>query len=325
LGSNGINPSPNIDILQFKTKILEVYHWLRKFEAKWKVLEESKANPFWDREIAASFDAGEISCLFKPVGSLIKTHRKFLSKFALTPFPVGPSDGDKFMTVHGHAWCLPANTLFPEQSIEFIKYTQNIKLLKQTDLDIGYAFPACRALWKDRGLLKNNPTYAMASQFFDTRKATSPNDGTYNNLLCDMFFNALKEGFSDDRFIRELGALAASIQPVDTKHMAVKQALDFIETRLHEIQDVKAVAKQLQLSVDGLNEIFRREMKVTCSEYLKVARMKRARALLEDPQTFVKEIAGLVGFDNPAAFGNVFKRYWGESPQDYRARKLKQK
>lgn len=56
--------------------------------------------------------------------------------------------------------------------------------------------------------------------------------------------------------------------------------------------------------------------------YLTNWRLDLAADYLHEPTTKVAQIAGAVGYDNPFAFSNAFKRHTGLSPSDYRSRRL---
>jgi ABC-type glycerol-3-phosphate transport system substrate-binding protein/AraC-like DNA-binding protein len=318
LGSNGINLSPGFDLLQFQSKTIEVYRWLTKFEAKWNVVKNSKASRFLDREAEFAFEKGEISCFFRPLSTIAGWPVEFQRQVSIIPFPRGPSKDHAFMTLHGHGWCVPVNTASPSRSIEVLRLVQNTTILKQTDLLHGYAFPAHREFWKDPQVIKQKPIYAFAQDLLSAREIFAPGNSQFHRSVGKIFTQALKHGYSEEKLIHELSAIHVKDVADRIQHPALKKALEFIEKSLHHIDDTQSVAKEAQLSLVGLNAIFQKEMHMSCSEYLKTARMKRARTLLADPHLFIKEISDQLGFDTPDAFGKVFKRYWNESPQDYR-------
>lgn len=323
LGSNGVNLSPGFDLLQFQSRMIETYRWLTKFEAKWKVIQNSKASRFLDREAEFAFEKGEISCFFRPLSTIAGWPAEFQRQISVIPFPHGPSKDHAFMTLHGHGWCVPVNTISPTRSIEVLRTVQNTEILKQIDLLHGYAFPAHRTLWKDPQIIKQKPVYTFAQELLSAREIFAPGNPQLQRSVGKIFAQAVKHEYSEEKLIHELSAIHVKDITDRVKHPALKKALDFIEMNLHQIDDTQSVAKEVQLSLVGLNAIFQKEMHMSCSEYLKTARMKRARTLLADPHIFIKEISDQLGFDSPDAFGKVFKRYWNESPQDYRAKVVK--
>lgn len=99
----------------------------------------------------------------------------------------------------------------------------------------------------------------------------------------------------------------------------VAEAVGWMMTRLDRplrIEDVAAVAhtskRQLQRS---MIEVTGRDFRST----LAVLRMERAAELLRrEPDTTVREIAGRVGYSQPAQFAKAFRRHQGVAPAEYR-------
>ena len=54
-------------------------------------------------------------------------------------------------------------------------------------------------------------------------------------------------------------------------------------------------------------------------QYLLAFRMEKARSLLADASTSVKEVARLVGYRDAFSFSKAFHRFTGKSPSEYRS------
>ncbi len=104
----------------------------------------------------------------------------------------------------------------------------------------------------------------------------------------------------------------------------VAAVIDAIERHLEsEELSLRWLAKQLlYMNEDYLGKLFRQETGERFSEYVNRRRVEKAKALLEkDPDLRVYEVAAKVGFgDNPQYFSQVFRRYAGCSPSEYRER-----
>lgn len=78
------------------------------------------------------------------------------------------------------------------------------------------------------------------------------------------------------------------------------------------------IMNEIPLSIDHCRRLFIKETGKTPSEYLTDKRINYAKLLLEtrlkDKSMNVKEIANLVGFDDPYYFSRVFKKATGKSP-----------
>ena len=78
------------------------------------------------------------------------------------------------------------------------------------------------------------------------------------------------------------------------------------------------IANNLGVTQTYLTRLFKRELKITFHEYLTKVRIKNAIILMRDPSLKLSEIAELIGYSTQHYFINVFKKYVGISPQDYK-------
>jgi two-component system response regulator YesN len=67
-----------------------------------------------------------------------------------------------------------------------------------------------------------------------------------------------------------------------------------------------------------LSRLFRKEMGISFSEYLKTVRVSIAKKLLKETAANVLEVCLEVGYQDPSYFSRVFKEKEGVNPSDYR-------
>jgi AraC-like DNA-binding protein len=96
----------------------------------------------------------------------------------------------------------------------------------------------------------------------------------------------------------------------------VREALAVIERDLAKEIALDDVARQIATSRRSLQRAFEGEG-ITFREAVAVARMRRARALLEERELPVYRIAERVGYRSKAEFTKAFKRYAGMTPTAY--------
>lgn len=84
--------------------------------------------------------------------------------------------------------------------------------------------------------------------------------------------------------------------------------------------NVKHIAERLHCSPDYLSHLFHRETDEKLVHYIQRIRIEGAMLALESTQLYVSEIAWSSGFQDPAYFARVFKKFTGETPQSFRAR-----
>ena len=81
------------------------------------------------------------------------------------------------------------------------------------------------------------------------------------------------------------------------------------------------LSQAVNLSPSRLHELFKYETGTSPVKYLKALRMEHARELLETSFLSVKEIRARVGEGDESNFTRAFKRAFGDTPSQYRARR----
>ncbi len=97
-------------------------------------------------------------------------------------------------------------------------------------------------------------------------------------------------------------------------------AIDFLQRNLHRKLSLSETAEAVNLSVSHLSHLFRADTGCSPGQYLMTLRMQKARELLTYSLLSVKEIMAAVGFNDKSDFARSFKKAYGASPSEYRAR-----
>ena len=84
----------------------------------------------------------------------------------------------------------------------------------------------------------------------------------------------------------------------------------------HELS-MASIARQLSYHPKYLSHLFKKEVGVGFSEYLRNKRIDYARSLFDHGIDSIKNVALLSGFNDPLYFSNVFKKVTGLSPTQY--------
>jgi len=92
-----------------------------------------------------------------------------------------------------------------------------------------------------------------------------------------------------------------------------------------ETYDVDALAAHVNLSISRLRSVFRAEMGMPLSRYIKQVRLQRAHLLLQCTFLSVKQVMADVGLGDHSHFARDYKRQFGESPSGTRASSIKAK
>lgn len=86
---------------------------------------------------------------------------------------------------------------------------------------------------------------------------------------------------------------------------------------------VKALPTAVHISNSRLRHLFRTQIGISLSHYVKLLQLQRAKQQLEESFLEVKEIAALTGFNDLSHFSRDYKRVYRESPSQTRANRYK--
>lgn len=95
-------------------------------------------------------------------------------------------------------------------------------------------------------------------------------------------------------------------------------AISFLQANLHRAITIAEVAQSVDLSRSRLSYLFKTQVGVSPFQYLKKARIERARELLETSIMSVKVIAAEVGYNDCTHFMRDFKKAYGSRPSEHR-------
>lgn len=83
---------------------------------------------------------------------------------------------------------------------------------------------------------------------------------------------------------------------------------------------VRELADAVGVSACHLQHLFKRELRVSLTAFIRQRRLDAAAVLLATSDEYVSQIGVAVGIHDPANFNHAFKRQFGVAPGDYRAR-----
>ena len=98
----------------------------------------------------------------------------------------------------------------------------------------------------------------------------------------------------------------------------IQRALDFIHAHYEEDISLEQIARKACLSPCYFCRLFRREMRMSPSQYLNSFRVTKAKQLLNETNLLITQICFDVGFNGLTHFGRVFKQIEGCPPSEYR-------
>lgn len=99
----------------------------------------------------------------------------------------------------------------------------------------------------------------------------------------------------------------------------ILQLKDYIEVHLHEPLTLEELAKMVHFNKTYFVQRFKSLWGVPPMKYVSNLRCQKAKHLLLDTDLSVSDIAVLTGFQSPHYFSSVFRKYTGQSPNEFRS------
>lgn len=115
--------------------------------------------------------------------------------------------------------------------------------------------------------------------------------------------------------------LAKKMSMMKQKHNASKpvlECIDYIYTHLTDRITIEGLAQAVDLSPSYLSRLFKQEIGISVSDYIRDKKLDRAERLLRYTELSFAEIANILSFSSQSHFIQSFKAYTGITPKKYR-------
>lgn len=93
---------------------------------------------------------------------------------------------------------------------------------------------------------------------------------------------------------------------------------DYINAHLSEPLSVNLLAEEFNYNPSYISRLFKQTQGESLSQYLKDARLNKAKTLLCTTTLSIQEISDMVGFDTVQYFSMVFRKEVGMTPKSFR-------
>ncbi|NHN31322.1 helix-turn-helix domain-containing protein [Paenibacillus agricola] len=97
-----------------------------------------------------------------------------------------------------------------------------------------------------------------------------------------------------------------------------QKAMAYIEEHLGSDVGLQQVAKHVHLHPNHLSEVFKKEVGVTFGDYVTKQKIQRAMEILTISPAKISEVAYAVGYEDVKYFSQIFKKYTGKTPSEFR-------
>ncbi|WP_248930540.1 response regulator [Paenibacillus hamazuiensis] len=112
--------------------------------------------------------------------------------------------------------------------------------------------------------------------------------------------------------------ISAELNAKKNRNKLFQTALEYIGRNFHKDISRETVAREVFITPGYLSLLFKQEMKTSFLDYLHQIRIERACERLRDRSLKLSDIAHDVGYTDEKYFFQVFKKYTGMTPSQYR-------
>ena len=104
----------------------------------------------------------------------------------------------------------------------------------------------------------------------------------------------------------------------NSRHQTLQRIKDYIQANLNRNLTLNEIASSVCYNSSHVSRFFHQMTGQTISQYILQQRMEEACRCLSCENDSIQAISEHLGFDSAQYFSNVFKKYTGVSPRDYR-------
>lgn len=142
-----------------------------------------------------------------------------------------------------------------------------------------------------------------------------------------LFYDIINNTNMNDLYIWMKKFLTTSIQALETKNMrfspCIARTVAHIEKNYAQDISLKTMAYDLNINAAYLGQLFKTETGQLFSAFLNKTRIENAKKMLLKTNLALSEISLQCGYTNISYFYNIFKKYTGQTPSQYRKTKTK--
>lgn len=92
----------------------------------------------------------------------------------------------------------------------------------------------------------------------------------------------------------------------------------YLQTHYNEVITRKDIESLVHMNQDYVNRKFKQAEGYTLVQYVQYYRIFMAKKLLRETNLTVAEVSAETGYDSPAYFSKVFKKWTDQTPVEYR-------
>ncbi|NOU65897.1 response regulator [Paenibacillus sp. LMG 31461] len=166
-------------------------------------------------------------------------------------------------------------------------------------------------------------------EFIVTLNSLLLRDNELHNIVIDSGFLLTSVERVDDSLDQWLIRLNDALfewnrQCVEQSDPQKKSGFEEIELfiREHYAEDIslQGIAERYHMSESYFSRLFKKQVGTSFLEYVTLIRVRQAKELLTNPRLKIYEVSVQVGYQDPRYFSQLFRKYTGETPTEFRKR-----
>ncbi|QGQ97210.1 DNA-binding response regulator [Paenibacillus psychroresistens] len=147
----------------------------------------------------------------------------------------------------------------------------------------------------------------------NTQNVFGPNFLEFSNMLSQSSMDHIK-----DNIYKTLIKINEELNSKKNNNKLFKTIIDYIDQNYDKDIDRETVAREVFITPGYLSLLFKQELKINFLDYLHKTRIEKSCLLLSNSGSKISDIAYSVGYNDEKYFFQVFKKYTGMTPNQYR-------
>jgi len=139
-----------------------------------------------------------------------------------------------------------------------------------------------------------------------------------DNKLFENIFKAERKEQLKNSILNFVYNISSKIEQMDKRNNIVKSAIEYIEKNYNKNISLESVSKEVYVTPTYLSILFKREIGINFIDFLHKYRIQKAQELLKNQNLKTYQVANLVGYNDEKYFSQLFKKYTGLTPSQFR-------
>ena len=166
--------------------------------------------------------------------------------------------------------------------------------------EIGVSHEPRRILFNEKGLQIWETMYQNLEMGYNNESLSNTNLCLYHFIATFLF--SVKPG---------------NEQKCDPEYM-VGKVITYMRSKIDDLLTIEEMALKIDLSTSYFSSLFRKATGTSPMEYFIRLKLEKACLFLADSDMKIKNIAAMLGYQDPYHFSRLFKRHMNMSPDQYR-------